>query len=48
MAQVHHRPHGLVNSANPTTQAAVECLSKLALQKGSEDNITVVVVDLKA
>ncbi|PIA64240.1 hypothetical protein AQUCO_00100020v1 [Aquilegia coerulea] len=33
---------------DPAAQAAAECLSKLALQKGSKDNITVVVVDLKA
>ncbi|CAO2179464.1 unnamed protein product [Urochloa humidicola] len=36
------------DSADPAAQAAAECLSKLALQKGSKDNITVVVVDLKA
>lgn len=29
-------------------QAAAECLSNRALQKGSKDNITVIVVDLKA
>ncbi|KAL5728682.1 protein-serine/threonine phosphatase [Ranunculus cassubicifolius] len=33
---------------DPAAQAAAECLSKLALQKGSKDNITVVVIDLKA
>ncbi|XP_068634308.1 probable protein phosphatase 2C 6 [Aristolochia californica] len=33
---------------DPAAQAAAECLSKLALQKGSKDNITVIVVDLKA
>ncbi|NP_001147858.2 Probable protein phosphatase 2C 6 [Zea mays] len=36
------------DSADSAAQAAAECLSKLALQKGSKDNITVVVVDLKA
>ncbi|KAL6615454.1 hypothetical protein ACP70R_037724 [Stipagrostis hirtigluma subsp. patula] len=36
------------DSADPAAQAAAECLSKLALQKGSKDNITVIVVDLKA
>ncbi|KAJ1284054.1 hypothetical protein BS78_03G174300 [Paspalum vaginatum] len=36
------------DSEDPAAQAAAECLSKLALQKGSKDNITVVVVDLKA
>ncbi|TVU34239.1 hypothetical protein EJB05_16070 [Eragrostis curvula] len=36
------------DAADPAAQAAAECLSKLALQKGSKDNITVVVVDLKA
>lgn len=34
--------------SDPAAQAAAEYLSKLALQKGSKDNITVVVVDLKA
>ncbi|URD74746.1 phosphatase 2C [Musa troglodytarum] len=34
--------------ADPAAQAAADCLSKLALQKGSKDNITIVVVDLKA
>ncbi|OVA04476.1 Protein phosphatase 2C (PP2C)-like domain [Macleaya cordata] len=33
---------------DPAAQAAAEYLSKLALQKGSKDNITVIVVDLKA
>lgn len=33
---------------DPAAQAAAECLSRLALQKGSKDNITVIVVDLKA
>jgi protein phosphatase 2C len=36
------------DSADPAAQAAAECLSKLALQAGSKDNIAVVVVDLKA
>ncbi|XP_047094540.1 protein phosphatase 2C 53-like [Lolium rigidum] len=34
-------------SPDPAAQAAAEYLSKLALQKGSKDNITVLVVDLK-
>ncbi|EEF48049.1 protein phosphatase 2c, putative [Ricinus communis] len=33
--------------ADPAAQAAAECLSRFALQKGSKDNITVIVVDLK-
>ncbi|KAJ7955927.1 Protein phosphatase 2C [Quillaja saponaria] len=33
---------------DPAAQAAAEYLSRLALQKGSKDNISVVVVDLKA
>lgn len=33
---------------DPAAQAAAEYLSKLALQRGSKDNITVIVVDLKA
>ncbi|TMX00214.1 hypothetical protein EJD97_001180 [Solanum chilense] len=32
---------------DPASQAAAECLSNRALQKGSKDNITVIVVDLK-
>ncbi|XP_042488452.1 probable protein phosphatase 2C 6 [Macadamia integrifolia] len=36
------------DGVDPAAQAAAECLSKLALQKGSKDNITIVVVDLKA
>ena len=36
------------DSPDPAATAAAECLSKLALHKGSKDNITVVVVDLKA
>ncbi|KAE8789294.1 putative protein phosphatase 2C 53 [Hordeum vulgare] len=35
-------------SPDPAAQAAAEYLSKLALHKGSKDNITVLVVDLKA
>uniref|UniRef100_A0A7C9AM92 protein-serine/threonine phosphatase n=1 Tax=Opuntia streptacantha TaxID=393608 RepID=A0A7C9AM92_OPUST len=34
-------------SVDPASQAAADYLSKLALQKGSKDNITVIVVDLK-
>lgn len=33
--------------ADPAAEAAADYLSRLALQKGSKDNITVVVVDLK-
>ncbi|KAK3041711.1 hypothetical protein RJ639_000635 [Escallonia herrerae] len=33
---------------DPAAQAAAECISNRALQKGSKDNITVIVVDLKA
>lgn len=33
---------------DPAAQAAAECLSNRAIQKGSKDNITVIVVDLKA
>ncbi|KAL6618665.1 hypothetical protein ACP70R_033804 [Stipagrostis hirtigluma subsp. patula] len=36
------------DSPDEAAQAAAEYLSKLALQKGSKDNITVLVVDLKA
>ncbi|KAF6151631.1 hypothetical protein GIB67_005979 [Kingdonia uniflora] len=49
-----HRKNGAPSSAqrgdgvDPAAQAAAECLSKMALQRGSKDNITVVVVDLKA
>lgn len=34
--------------ADPAAQAAADYLSKLAIQKGSKDNISVIVVDLKA
>jgi protein phosphatase 2C len=33
---------------DPAAQAAAEFLSNRAIQKGSKDNITVIVVDLKA
>ncbi|KAM1587329.1 probable protein phosphatase 2C 6 [Malus sylvestris] len=33
--------------ADPAAQSAAEYLSRLAMQKGSKDNITVIVVDLK-
>ncbi|CAL1413964.1 unnamed protein product [Linum trigynum] len=36
------------SGADPAAQAAAESLSNLALQRGSKDNITVIVVDLKA
>ncbi|XWS72214.1 hypothetical protein CRYUN_Cryun02cG0020900 [Craigia yunnanensis] len=48
-----HKKHGDKLSAergegvDPAAQAAAEYLSRLALSKGSEDNITVIVVDLK-
>uniref|UniRef100_A0A0A9E386 protein-serine/threonine phosphatase n=1 Tax=Arundo donax TaxID=35708 RepID=A0A0A9E386_ARUDO len=35
-------------STDPAAQAAADYLMKLALKKGSEDNITVIVVDLKS
>ncbi|CAL9062733.1 unnamed protein product [Musa banksii] len=51
-----HKKNGIVSSpvnhrgeeADPAAQAAADFLSKLAIQKGSKDNITVIVVDLKA
>ncbi|XP_008809296.2 probable protein phosphatase 2C 6 [Phoenix dactylifera] len=50
-----HKRNGVTSSpthrgekADPAAQAAADCLSKHALQKGSKDNITVIVVDLKA
>ncbi|KAF8393589.1 hypothetical protein HHK36_021833 [Tetracentron sinense] len=49
-----HKKNGVTAPAergkgiDPAAQAAAECLSKLALQKGSRDNISVIVVDLKA
>ncbi|TYH67734.1 hypothetical protein ES332_D06G208700v1 [Gossypium tomentosum] len=35
-------------TVDPASQSAAEYLSNRALQKGSKDNITVIVVDLKA
>jgi protein phosphatase 2C len=35
-------------STDPAAQAAADYLMRLALKKGSEDNITVIVVDLKS
>ncbi|KAG6524691.1 protein phosphatase 2C 50-like [Zingiber officinale] len=35
-------------AADPAAQAAADCLMRLASQKGSKDNITIIVVDLKA
>lgn len=49
-----HKKHGNTlpaergNGVDPAAQAAAEYLSRLALQKGSKDNITVIVIDLKA
>ncbi|KAI3727337.1 hypothetical protein L1987_67150 [Smallanthus sonchifolius] len=37
-----------LNGVDPAAQAAADYLSMLALQKGSNDNISVIVVDLKA
>lgn len=51
---VWHKKHGNALPAergggvDPAAQAAAEYLSRLALQKGSKDNITVIVIDLKA
>ena len=36
------------NGVDPAAQAAADYLTMLALQKGSKDNISVIVVDLKA
>ncbi|MED6133032.1 hypothetical protein PIB30_024557 [Stylosanthes scabra] len=36
--------HGI----DPAAQYAAECLSKLAIQRGSKDNVSVIVIDLKA
>lgn len=50
----HKKNSGITFSAqkasgpDPAAEAAADYLSRLALQKGSKDNITVVVVDLKA
>ncbi|KAL3500811.1 hypothetical protein ACH5RR_039904 [Cinchona calisaya] len=41
-------PLGRGEGIDPAAQAAAECLSNRAIQKGSKDNITVIVVDLKA
>ncbi|CAH2066977.1 unnamed protein product [Thlaspi arvense] len=49
-----HRKHGAPplaqrgKGADPACQAAADFLSLLALQKGSKDNISIIVVDLKA
>ncbi|KAK0571751.1 hypothetical protein LWI29_020954 [Acer saccharum] len=52
---IWHKKHGDNNSSpergegvDPAAQAAADYLSKLAIHKGSKDNITVIVVDLKA
>eukprot|EP00262_Sarcandra_glabra_P000657 TRINITY_DN1079_c0_g2_i1.p1 TRINITY_DN1079_c0_g2~~TRINITY_DN1079_c0_g2_i1.p1 ORF type:complete len:552 (-),score=102.26 TRINITY_DN1079_c0_g2_i1:568-2223(-) len=51
---IWHKKNGITPSIergegiDPAAQAAAEYLSKLALQRGSKDNITVIVVDLKA
>ncbi|XP_031397793.1 protein phosphatase 2C 53-like [Punica granatum] len=41
-------PAAQAQGSDPAAQAAAEYLSNRALQKGSKDNITVIVVDLKA
>ncbi|URE40973.1 phosphatase 2C [Musa troglodytarum] len=48
-----HKKNGPVSAAtqrgegnDPAAQAAAECLSRLAVQKGSKDNITIIVVNL--
>lgn len=49
-----HRKNGVTSlvdrgtGIDPAAQAAADYLSNLALQKGSKDNISVIVVDLKA
>lgn len=49
-----HKKHGNTSPAtrgdgiDPAAQAAADYLTKLAMHKGSKDNITVIVVDLKA
>lgn len=49
-----HKKNGITlssergESIDPASQAAAEYLSKCALQKGTKDNITVIVIDLKA
>lgn len=52
---VWHKKNGTVSNSphtgetsDPAAQAAADYLSKLALRKGTKDNITVIVVDLKA
>ncbi|XP_072964576.1 probable protein phosphatase 2C 6 [Typha angustifolia] len=54
---VWHKKNGVTTSsssthrgegADPAAQAAADYLSRLAVQKGSKDNITILVVDLKA
>ncbi|KAK2449556.1 protein phosphatase 2C [Trifolium repens] len=39
---------GQVHGVDPAAQYAADYLSKLALQRGSKDNISVIVIDLKA
>lgn len=51
---IWHRKNGITSlvdrgtGIDPAAQAAADYLSNLALQKGSKDNISVIVVDLKA
>ncbi|KAK2645299.1 hypothetical protein Ddye_020494 [Dipteronia dyeriana] len=52
---IWHKKHGENNlspergeGVDPAAQAAADYLAKLAIHKGSKDNITVIVVDLKA
>lgn len=50
---VWHKKHGNGRvtgpgeGVDPAAQSAAEYLSKLALQRGSKDNISVIVIDLK-
>lgn len=43
-----HLPAVRGEGIDPAAQAAADYLSKLALQRGSSDNISVIVIDLKA
>lgn len=41
-------PTGRSEGADPAAQSAAEYLTKLAIHRGSQDNISVIVIDLKA